>query len=88
MAFFLIIVGNIYGKTERNFFLGLRTPWAIASKENWRVTHRLAGRLMVTMGLLLLISNTLYPSLVLTVLLACSTAVVPAIYSFVYFLNH
>jgi len=40
---FLIIVGNVFGKTERNFFIGLRTPWTLASTDNWPC-HAQTGR--------------------------------------------
>lgn len=88
MAFFMIIVGNVFGKTERNFFMGVRTPWAIASEENWRATHRLAGKLLVFMGLLLLLTNTLFSNLILTIVLPVSTALIPVIYSFFYFIKY
>ena len=88
MAFFMIIVGNVFGKTERNFFLGVKTPWAIASEANWRATHRLAGKMLVGMGILLLLSNTLYPNPYLTILLPLSTALIPVIYSLLYFIKY
>jgi uncharacterized membrane protein len=42
----LILMGNPMGKVRRNFFIGIRTPWTLAS-ERWYATHRLAGKLMV-----------------------------------------
>ena len=88
MAMFLIIVGNVIGKIERNFFLGIRLPWTIASEANWRATHRFAGRLMVVMGSVLLISNSLIANLPLTITMTVSPFVIPAVYSFVYFLEN
>jgi uncharacterized membrane protein len=87
MAFFLLIAGNVFGKTERNFFLGIRTPWSIVSAANWRITHRLAGRMMVSGGLVLLLSTTFYSNLAITVVLCVSTLLIPAIYSFIFYLN-
>jgi uncharacterized membrane protein len=48
----LILVGNPLGKLRRNFFMGVRTPWTLASESVWYATHRLAARLMVASGLL------------------------------------
>lgn len=48
----LILLGNPMGKVKRNFYLGIRTPWTLASERVWYATHRLAGRLMVASGLL------------------------------------
>lgn len=85
MALFLIIVGNVYGKTERNFFIGLNLPWTLASEANWRATHRLSGRLMVLMGLTLLVSNSVVVSLWLTVILCTVPLIVPVVYSPIYY---
>jgi uncharacterized membrane protein len=48
----LILMGNPMGKVRRNFFMGIRTPWTLASERVWYATHRLAGKLMVASGLL------------------------------------
>lgn len=46
----LILIGNPMGKVRRNFFMGIRTPWTLASERVWHATHRLAGKLMVGSG--------------------------------------
>ncbi|HVJ82815.1 MAG TPA: DUF1648 domain-containing protein [Planctomycetia bacterium] len=54
---FLALLGNQLGRVERNFFVGVRTPWTIASERVWIETHRLAAWLSVAacgLGLLLL----------------------------------
>ena len=88
MALFMIIVGNVFGKTERNFFIGLRLPWTLNSVSNWKVTHRLAGQLMVICGLLLIISNTVYSSLPLTLVFSLAPVIIPAIYSIYYYFQY
>jgi uncharacterized membrane protein len=40
------------GKLGKNFFIGIRTPWTLASDEVWFRTHRLGGKLFVLAGLL------------------------------------
>lgn len=52
----LILVGNPLGKVKRNFFIGIRTPWTLASERVWYATHRVAARLMVGSGVLGLLS--------------------------------
>jgi uncharacterized membrane protein len=47
-----VFIGNSMGKVRRNFFIGIRTPWTLASEAVWYATHRLAARLMVASGLL------------------------------------
>lgn len=46
-----MVAGNYFGKTARNFFFGIRTPWTLARDEIWERTHRLGGRLWVLCGL-------------------------------------
>ena len=88
LAFFLVIMGNVIGKTERNFIIGIRIPWTLASEKNWRATHRLAGKLMVVSGLLLLASSFFFTSLPLTLCLGLGWLLVSAIYSFLFFLKN
>jgi uncharacterized membrane protein len=46
----VIICGNFLSKTTKNFWLGIRTPWTLASDEVWLKTHRLAGAMFVVTG--------------------------------------
>ncbi|HEX6256329.1 MAG TPA: SdpI family protein [Euzebyales bacterium] len=52
----LIVIGNWLPKVRSNFLFGVRTPWTLASDYTWRRTHRAAGRAMVVLGLLLVVS--------------------------------
>ncbi len=49
---FFILLGNVLGKVQRNFFVGVRTPWTLASDRVWTETHRLAADLFVLTGIL------------------------------------
>lgn len=49
---FLALMGNVLGKTRRNPWMGVRTPWTMANDRVWDGTHRLAGRLMVAVGVI------------------------------------
>jgi hypothetical protein len=51
VALSLIVCGNFLGKTTKNFWLGVRTPWTLASDEVWLKTHRLAGAMFIVAGL-------------------------------------
>jgi uncharacterized membrane protein len=46
----LAITGNVFGKVTPNFFIGVRTPWTLASPEVWRRTNRMAGWVFVILG--------------------------------------
>lgn len=55
----LIVIGNFLGKVTKNFFVGIRTPWTLASDEVWLRTHRFAGLIFVIVGFLVLIAGAL-----------------------------
>ena len=78
----LMLVGNYLGKTTRNFFFGIRTPWTLASDEVWRRTHRLGGWLMVGAGVVLcaMAWSGLSPALLVATLLVA--VLVPVVYSY------
>ena len=46
------LLGNVLGKVQRNFWLGVRTPWTLASDAVWVRTHRVAAWLFVVTGVL------------------------------------
>lgn len=43
----LAYIGNSLGKVRRNFWIGIRTPWTLASEEVWERTHRVGAHLFV-----------------------------------------
>ncbi|MEM7076988.1 MAG: SdpI family protein [Pseudomonadota bacterium] len=43
IAVLFIGIGNYINKATRNFFFGIRTPWALASDEVWAKTNRFGG---------------------------------------------
>lgn len=57
MGLLLIILGNFLGKVTRNFFVGIRTPWTLASPEVWLRTHRIGGVLFVIGGAVILVGG-------------------------------
>ena len=85
LAGFLLLGGNFMGRVRPNWFVGIRTPWALSDDEVWRRTHRLAGRLMVAAGgLLLAFSLILRPPLLPGALVAALVLAVapPTIFSY------
>ncbi|MFB6200378.1 MAG: SdpI family protein [Candidatus Nanohaloarchaea archaeon] len=40
------LVGKTMEEAERNWFIGIRTPWTLSSERVWRQTHETAGPLM------------------------------------------
>jgi immunity protein, SdpI family len=75
MGVLFLIIGNYFTKVRKNFFLGIRTPWTLASDEVWYRTHRLGGRLFMLGGLLFFVSAffRVTPTWVIAVIVICST---------------
>ena len=48
-------LGVVLGRAHRNWFVGIRTPWTLASDEVWDKTHRLASKLFKAVAVLSLI---------------------------------
>jgi len=78
----LAFLGNYLGKTTRNFFLGIRTPWTLASDEVWRRTHRLGGWTMAVAGVALIGMGIFGASEMLVGVIIGGAALIPVVYSF------
>jgi uncharacterized membrane protein len=75
------LLGNVLGKVQRNFYVGVRTPWTLASEAVWVRTHRLAAWLFTAagvVGFVLLVAGVPFYFSLAGVLVA---ALVPVIYS-------
>ncbi|MBU5689655.1 MAG: SdpI family protein [Candidatus Aenigmatarchaeota archaeon] len=49
-------VGILLGKTKRNWFIGIRTPWTLSSDYVWEKTNKLGGMIFKMLSILCLIS--------------------------------
>lgn len=78
----LVFIGNFLGKTTKNFFIGIRTPWTLASDEVWRRTHRLGGWLFVLAGLATVIAAVVGLGLEVMIAFILAAALAPVPYSF------
>jgi uncharacterized membrane protein len=82
---FLALTGNVMGRVRRNFYIGVRVPWTLASERVWNDTHRLAAWLFVAGGLagFVIVMVGLPVAMALGVLVVA--ALVPVVYSFVHY---
>ena len=84
----LLVVGNLFSKMKPNYFMGIRTPWTLESREVWLKTHRLAGGLWVVTALFLLVASLSLPDDYYPPVLISATLVmvlVPVGYSYLIF---
>lgn len=77
-------LGNYLHSIKPNYFAGFRLPWTLEDEENWRLTHRLGGKLWVAAGALIVVVGLVLDGPVLTTVVFCIigvAVVVPAVYS-------
>jgi uncharacterized membrane protein len=79
-----MIIGNFLGKVRKNFFLGIRTPWTLASDEVWAKTHRLGGWCFVIAGVIMALMGVAMPSSSIgwVVGVVIAIAFIPVVYSY------
>lgn len=84
LAIVFIVIGNYLPKIQRNATVGIRIPWTLSDDKNWYKTHRMAGKLWVIGGLIILLESFIQVALpyVMGVVIAIMI-VVPIVYSFI-----
>ena len=64
--------------------VGIKIPWTLTDETNWNLTHRLAGRLWIIAGIVIVastfMSNSVAPFIMLGAVLCCT--LIPCVYSF------
>jgi uncharacterized membrane protein len=76
-----ILIGNYLSKFPRNFFVGIRTPWTLASDEVWNRTHRLGGWVFILAGLVLAAAAFFPGAMPVFIVVVVVAALVPVLYS-------
>ena len=88
MSIFFSLLGNLFLNIKPNYFIGIRLPWTLENEENWRKTHRLAGKLWFSGGLFcalisLFVSYTV--SFIIFLVTVGILTIIPIAYSFLLF---
>lgn len=90
-SLFFAFLGNAMMSVKPNYFVGIRVPWTLENEDNWRSTHRLAGKLWFGAGIVLAVVTFLLPfEYAVFVFLGgvLVITVIPIGYSYRYFRNH
>ena len=77
-----VVMGNYMAKLRKNFFIGIRTPWTLASDEVWARTHRLGGWLFILGGIAIVTFGFLRVPTHWMVATIITVALVPFVYSY------
>ncbi|MBQ9687251.1 MAG: DUF1648 domain-containing protein [Oscillospiraceae bacterium] len=82
MGLLFIIIGNYLPKTKQSYTMGIKTPWALNSEENWNRTHRLGGFVWVIGGLYFVVMSFIGWSLAAFLIPLTVMVLVPMAYSY------
>ncbi|KXT77325.1 SdpI family protein [Streptococcus sp. DD13] len=83
LGLIFLIMGNYMPKLKVNHTVGIRLPWTLQNEDNWHKTHRLAGKLWVLGGLILLLEAGLQFALsYVLVLVILAIVFIPVMYSY------
>ena len=83
LGLIFVIMGNYMPKLKVNHTVGIRLPWTLQSEDNWHKTHRLAGKLWVIGGLILLIEAGIQFAVPYVMVIVILTIVfIPILYSY------
>ena len=83
-----VFIGNMMPKVKSNFFVGVKTPWALSNSEVWNKTHRLAGYLFFFGGLLTFVISFFlreYALFITLMVIVTVMVIVPTVMSYVWF---
>jgi len=85
VAALFIVIGRYMTAMQRNFFIGIRTPWTLADEDVWFRTHRLGSRLFMLGGLALALLPIIGVRRIEAAVLAITgiVAIIPIVYSYV-----
>ncbi len=90
LGIMMIVIGNYLPKVSQNRTLGIKISWTLNNEENWNKTHRLAGKIWVICGLIMLLSIFL-PLAAMLWVTGCALVVmvvIPMIYSYSIYKRH
>ena len=82
---FFALMGNVLGRVKRNLWMGIRTPWTLASDEVWVATHRLGGYILMGAGILGAIAIWLGAPVMPSNVLLIIALLIPVAYSYILF---
>ena len=85
-----LFIGNYLPKIKQNRTLGIKISWTLNNEVNWNKTHRLAGKVWVVGGFVMLFSMLL-PLKVMVGILVCVLAImiiIPVVYSYSIYKQH
>ena len=90
MGVIFLVTGNYLPKCRQNYTIGIKLPWTLDDEENWNYTHRLAGKLWMIGGVLIILLGfqTVVPPMAVSLTIMVVMTMIPAIASYLYYKKH
>ena len=83
-----LVLGNYFKTIKANYFIGIRTPWTLENETVWKKTHKLAGKMWLIGGLIIVFSSLILEkqtNFVLFITITMVIAIIPVVYSYITF---
>lgn len=80
----LIYSGYIIKDAKRNFFIGIRTPWTLASDYAWEKTHKLGSKGFMLAGILMFLTLIFPPTYMVWFILVIVLGLVAILFVYSY----
>ena len=81
MGVLFVVIGNLLPKMRQSYTMGIKLPWTLNNEENWNKTHRLAGKLWVGGGIVIMATAFLGSFWIMIGILTLMV-IVPTVYSY------
>lgn len=82
IGLFFAGMGPFLATIPRNFYVGIKTPWTLASDEVWRQTHILGAWTFTAGGLLSTITSLFLANIFILIGIIVIASLTPVVYSF------
>jgi len=78
-----ICLGYYFEDCKPSWFVGIRTPWALSSEDNWSRTHKLGAKIFYAVGAALVVCAIVIPAaLIVGILLIVAASLGLFVYSY------
>jgi uncharacterized membrane protein len=86
----IVFIGNYLPKCKPSYTIGIKISWTLNSEKNWVATHRMAGKLWVMAGALIILTALLPAKLIIwfSIPILLASVIVPFVYSYNYYKKH
>lgn len=82
------VLGNYFKTLRTNYFIGIKTPWTLENETVWKDTHKLAGKMWLIGGILIILASLLLnerANLTLFAIITVVITLIPVVFSYLRF---